>query len=122
MRAGGQNQLPFLWPNHPIIILKAYDGLLTAPPIGRYIHRGRRLIINWVSENFCLKVIILPSFTFNPRHLGRGHEYDGEGKVYADQHWGTTTRAYRKVCRPRSKREMREINQDVVKALSDWLK
>lgn len=39
-------------------------------------------------------VKILPSYTFNPRHL-IGVDYVGEGEVYADQFFGSTTGQYK---------------------------
>ncbi len=80
---------------------------------------GNRFLGRFYKEKMPENVTIMPSYTFNPVHLGRGIRYGGTEKVYADQHWGTTTKAYRNVCEPRSRREMLEVNRHVIKGLAD---
>jgi len=39
-------------------------------------------------------ISVVPSYFFNPRHK-RARRYEGEGPIFAEQHWGTTRHRYR---------------------------
>lgn len=59
-----------------------------------YLSTGNYLV-GKIAHQFPEDVIVLPSYTFNPKHM-IGLEYKGEGKIYAEEFFGTGCNLYKK--------------------------
>lgn len=108
-------------PSHPFLE-KILDSLSNIHPwrLKRpWKSVGNRFLGKTFRETSPEKVIVLPSYTFNPRHFGKTSRYSGDGTVYAEQHWGTTTRSYRNVCESKPRRDMRLMNRHIISALAE---
>ena len=70
------------------------DGLYEKTEMGMPWQTTGNLYMQQMIEKYHPGTLkLLPSYTFNPVHYS-GEAYKGDGKIYAVQHWGTTTNSY----------------------------
>jgi hypothetical protein len=94
----GNLMTPFMAAPAANIALSAIiDSIQDHPPqkLGHaYLSTGNYLV-GKISLRFPDDVIVLPSYTFNPKHI-TGLRYEGAGKVYAEEFFGTGLDLYKK--------------------------
>jgi hypothetical protein len=78
-------------PNHPILkkmieVIGKIEDVNKEPP---WVNVGP-LLFTKVIEAHKSEAVILPSYRISPTHF-EGNSYSGRGRVYAKQHWSTTS-------------------------------
>ena len=81
---------------------------------------GNMFLRRYIAKHSPERITFFPHHYFNPTFKNR-IPYEGDGPVYADQKWGTTTGSYAEVCAPTSAEERGERHAAVLSALESHL-
>lgn len=110
---------------HPVLgaLIKTLAGVPVSDSLGKpWAVTGNKMLREFFRKRpkLAAQLTIYPAHYFVPEHY-RGWRYQGDGPVYAHQHWGTTRDGYAAGEMPTELRQNGPTFEDVLARLRSWL-